>query len=172
MSYRELLIGCGTNRDKRIRQSGRPVTWKNLTTLDIDPGVKPDIVHDLDVMPLPLEDNAFDEIHAYECLEHCGTQGDWQFFFRQFNELWRILKPDGLLCATVPMWDSPWAWGDPGHRRVIPRQSLIFLSQANYAAEVGTTSLTDYRAWFTGDFEFVTFNETEHQFGFILRAIK
>jgi len=170
--YRELLLGCGNNREKRIRQGGRPGEWQSLTTLDIDPGVKPDIVHDLNVMPLPFADNAFDEVHAYECLEHTGTQGDWRFFFAQFEELWRILKPDGLLCVTVPMWDSPWAWGDPGHTRVIPRQSLIFLSQANYAAEVGTTSLTDYRPWFKGDFEFVTFNEGEHQFGFILKALK
>ena len=172
MSYRELLIGCGSRREKIIRQSDRPQDWTALTTLDISPDCKPDVVHDLDVLPYPFEDGSFDEIHAYEVLEHCGQQGDWKAFFAQFAELHRILKPGGILCATVPMWDSHWAWGDPGHTRVITRGTLIFLSQSTYADEIGKTPMTDYRSHYTADFEVVGINETEHIFGFILKAIK
>jgi SAM-dependent methyltransferase len=117
----ELLIGCGNDRRKKITFPQTPSDWTQLVTLDIDASTKPDIVHDLNVLPYPFLDSTFDEIHAYEVLEHCGRQGDWKFFLDQFAELWRILKPGGFLVATCPMWDGPWAWGDPGHTRVISR---------------------------------------------------
>lgn len=167
----ELLVGCGRNRDKRVTLEGVPAEWTALTTLDIDPTVGADVVHDLNVLPYPFADDQFAEVHAYECLEHCGRQGDWQFFFAQFYEFWRILKPGGLLCVSVPMWDSPWAWADPGHTRVITKQSLIFLDQANYGG-VGSTAMTDYRPWWKGNFEVLAVSESEHQLGFVLRALK
>jgi SAM-dependent methyltransferase len=168
---RELLIGCGNNRDKKVHGTWTTPEWSELTTLDIDAGVNPDVVHDLNQLPYPFEDNQFDEIHAYEVLEHCGQQGDWRFFFAQFSEFWRILKPDGLFVATVPMWDSPWAWGDPGHTRVITRGSLIFLDQREYL-QVGTSAMTDYRSVWKGDFQGFAAIEKEHSFGFILKCVK
>lgn len=169
---RELLIGCGNDRRKKIKHGDIQSDWKSLTTLDVDPSTKPDVVWDLNVLPYPFESDSFDEIHAYEVLEHVGKQGDWRSYFDQFSELWRILKPGGLLVGSVPMWDSPWAWGDPGHTRVITQGSLIMLSQAIYEAEVGNTSMTDYRPFYKADFEPVAFNEAEHTFSFILKAKK
>lgn len=168
---RELLIGCGNSRDKKVNGSWTTPDWVSLTTLDIDPSTKPDVVHDLNVLPYPFPDNHFDEIHAYEVLEHCGRQGDWKFFFDQFYEFWRILKPDGLLVGTVPMWDSMWAWGDPGHTRVITKGSLFFLDQREYV-QIGQTAMTDYRQWWKGDFQRYAQVEKSDQFGFILQAIK
>jgi SAM-dependent methyltransferase len=168
---RELLLGCGNSRAKKVTGSWTTGDWANLTTLDIDPECKPDIVHDLNVLPYPFEDGTFDEIHAYEVLEHCGQQGDWRFFFGQFNELWRIMKPDGLLIATVPMWDSPWAWADPGHTRIITDKSLIFLDKREYV-QIGETAMSDYRNVWKGDFQRFAVVEKTDTFGFILRAVK
>ena len=53
-------------------------------------------------LPLPFDNDTFDEIHAYEVLEHVGKQGDYIFFFAQFSDLYRILKPNGLLVAMSP----------------------------------------------------------------------
>lgn len=167
----ELLIGCGNNLKKKIQFKEIDPGWSELVTLDIDPGASPDIVHDLNVLPYPLEDNQFDEIHAYEVLEHCGKQGDWKFFFDQFSEFHRILKPGGYFIATAPMWDSPWAWGDPGHTRVIPAEALVFLSQKEYL-QVGQTSMTDYRPHYKADYELVAKQEDGHTLAFVLRAIK
>ncbi len=168
--YRELLIGCGANKAKQVYQKDDQA-WRCLTTLDMDARHEPDVVHDLDVCPWPFADDSFDEIHAYEVLEHLGKQGDFESFFAHFYEIWRILKPGGKLYASVPMWDSPWAWSDPGHRRVITKHSLIFLNQEEYA-QVGKTAITDYRFTWQGNFKPLAYEEKEHTFAFILEAVK
>lgn len=170
----ELLIGCGTRREKLLIIDGMPDTWTDLHTLDIDPNLKPapNFVHDLEDLPLPFDDNVFDEIHAYEVLEHTGQQGDWRFFFNQMYEFWRILKPGGFLCGTCPMWDGKWAWGDPGHKRIIHATSLVFLSQLEYKVQVGNGAMTDYRDYWDGDFECVALKESGETFGFVMKAVK
>lgn len=169
----ELLIGCGRERTKRISFDDIPKQWsKDLITLDFDETVNPDVVHDLNITPYPFNDNMFDEIHAYEVLEHFGKQGDYRAFFSQFEELWRILKPQGWLIGTCPNWDSLWAWGDPGHTRVITPQTLAFLSQAEYLKQVGKTAMTDYRFCYTADYELYSFSEDKENWGFAMRAIK
>lgn len=152
MSVRELLLGCGSKRVKEITLPGRSEGWSNLTTVDINPDHKPDIVHDLNELPYPFEDNSFDEIHAYEVMEHLGRQGDYRWFFAQWDELYRILKPDGQFYGTSPIWASPWAWGDPGHTRIIGGESLVFLDRTQYTKQVGITPMTDYRFCYQGDF--------------------
>jgi SAM-dependent methyltransferase len=169
---RELLIGSGNSRKKDLYLERGPREFEGLVTLDIDPNCGADVIHDLESVPLPFPDNEFDEIHAYEVLEHVGRQGDWRFFFAQFQDFWRILKPGGYFFATCPAWHSPWAWGDPGHTRVLSKESLIFLQQREYAVQIGKTTMTDYRSVYTGDFEVGIAVEEDHRWGFILRAIK
>lgn len=168
----ELLIGCGHRRDKMMSIEGTPHDWTVLTTLDINPSVKPDIVADLETLPLPFADESFDEIHAYEVLEHTGRQGDWRFFFDQWADFWRMLKPNGLFYGSVPAHDSVWAWADPGHTRVIPADSLTFLSQAQYQQQVGKTPMTDYRPYYQADFEVLVTTMKGQTLVFVLRAIK
>ena len=167
----DLLVGCGSNPIRKMAWGGR-TAWSDLVTIDINPSHKPDVVWDLTKRPLPFEDNTFDEIHAYDVLEHLGRQGDWRAWFAQVSELWRILKPGGFLIGTVPAFNSPWAWGDPGHTRVITQGTLLMLSQDLYDAEVGKTNITDYRPFYKADFAPIGFNETEHSLGFVLQALK
>jgi len=167
----ELLIGAGSAREKNISLKGRE-QWKDLITLDNNPHHKPEVLWDLTRLPLPFEDNQFDEIHAYEVLEHTGTQGDYRFFFAQFSEFWRILKPDGRLFGTCPHWRSVWAWGDPSHTRVIQKEQFVFLNQQEYKNQVGKTPLSDFRYIYKADFEVDMVKETEDQLLFALRAVK
>ena len=77
---RELLIGAGHSREKRIWLKEYS-QFQNLVTLDINPDCKPSVVADLNCWTdLPFKADTFDEIHAYEVLEHVGKQGDWRFF--------------------------------------------------------------------------------------------
>lgn len=170
-NYHELLIGCGGNHAKKLALGGRS-EWHHLTTLDINPHHHPDLVWDLTQLPLPFEPNSFDEIHAYEVLEHTGAQGDYKFFFAQFAEFWRILKPGGVLIGTCPSRLSPWAWGDPSHTRVIQPEHFIFLDQTQYIAQVGKTAMSDFRWIFKDDFSVVHAKDDGQLLQFALRAVK
>ena len=105
-------------------------------------------------------------------MEHLGQQGDFEKFFQDFTEIWRVLKPRGLLCGTCPNWDSPWLWGDPSHTRYIGPESFVFLSQAEYAKQVGITPMSDFREIYKADFEPVAMERSEDSTVFVLRAIK
>jgi len=166
----QILLGCGSRREKLL---GHPDSreWVNRVTLDIEAAHKPDIVHDLNRLPLPFPDNSASEIHAYQVLEHCGRQGDAKFFFAQFQDFWRIMIPGGKFFASVPRHDSVWAWGDPSHTRVIPQESLIFLHQPSYA-QVGKTSISDFRAIYSGDFDILARQNAGEHMIFVLEAVK
>lgn len=163
----ELLLGCGRSREKKLVWGGR-AEWSGLVTIDIEPRHNPDIVHDIN-LPLPFPDDSVDEIHAYEVLEHCGRQGDAKFFFEQFSDFWRVLKPNGVILASVPLPTSPWAWGDPSHTRVIPEESLIFLSQPEYEQ---VSPMTDFRTIYKADFNKIFRMTSEHCLFFGLQAVK
>lgn len=167
---KELLIGCGSRRVKHLQPDGEG--WHDLTTLDINPDHRPDVEWDLENLPLPFPDNSFDQIHAYEVLEHTGRQGDYRFFLAQFEDFWRILRPDGLLCGSVPHQQSSWVWGDPGHTRTILLNSFVFLDQSEYTKQVGVTALSDYRHWYSGDFRPYGAQMTEESLFFLLQAVK
>lgn len=168
---KELLIGCGNSRRKKLTFSDS-WEWQNLTTLDHDPNCGADIVHDLDCLPWPVASDEYDEIHAYEVLEHIGTQGDFHAFFAHFGEIYRALKPGGMFYATVPAWNDVWAWADPSHRRIIAPQTLVFLDQTQYARQVGKTAMTDFRWLWKGDFEPMGAEHVDGCFKFALKAHK
>lgn len=168
---KELLIGCGPRRDKVLTWDEVPPVFQNLTTLDMFPDHKPDVVHNLDVLPYPFADEEFDEIHAYEVLEHCGRQGDFRFFFDQFSEFYRILKPGGYFAASVPLWDQQWAWADPGHTRIIAPYSLMFLEQEFYETQVGKSAASDYRSVYKANFRTLSTMEKGPQLFFVLQKV-
>lgn len=169
----ELLLGCGNSRERRVNFPDIPETWTELITLDWDDSCDPNVVHDLNMLPYPFEDDAFDEIHAYEVLEHCGRQGDYRFFFQQFEELHRILKPGGWMIGSCPSWDAEWAWADPGHTRILTPKTLMFLSQDTYKDVGGKNNpMADYRFCYAADFDLFSMDEKEGQWYFVMRAKK
>jgi len=190
-----LLLGCGNMHDKRINFSpepeyqdvlGKGSPWDSfdkyakLWLHDQVPELKEKfedtidglfILHDLNQLPYPWADEMFDEIHAYEVLEHCGRQGDGDFFFAQFNEFWRMLKPGGYFMLSVPMWDAEVAWGVPDHVRVLPPGIFGFLTK-DYYDNIGKPGYGDYRHHLNGQYWIaVAKHETEEQLNVVLRKL-
>lgn len=73
------------------------------------PGV--DVVHDLDVLPWPFDDNTFQLVSAIQVFEHVDDPVGFMC------ESWRVLRPGGELYLTVPHWQSENSHTDPTHRR-------------------------------------------------------
>lgn len=163
----ELLIGAGRRREKIWGGAD----WSHLTTLDLDPNVGPDVVWDLNRLPLPFDADSFNEIHCSEVLEHIGRQGDWRQWFAFHDEMWRILRPNGTFNVSCPRQDSIWALGDPGHVRIITREQLLYLMRPFYA-QVGQTACTDYTPYFKSDWDIARLEYTEHQMLYSLKAVK
>jgi predicted SAM-dependent methyltransferase len=78
-------------------------------TLDIDPEHKPDVVHDLQIVPWPFEDDAFKEIIAHHVLEHLNDLS------APMKELHRICRKDGVIRIEVPH-HTAWFAKGPYHK--------------------------------------------------------
>ena len=170
---KELVLGCGNYRKKRIYLDDDE--YINPTFVDIDRNTNPDILWDLNKLPLPFENDEFDEIHAYDVLEHLGTQGDINRFFYEFSEYYRILKNDGKFFISCPGYNTKWAWGDPGHTRIMTKETFTYLNQGLYNIQVGKTQMTDYRDKWKGNFQLVQAlladNDNDSN-SYILRCLK
>ena len=169
-----LLFGCGSRTENIVGLPGEtPGTWDGyeVTTLDVNPDHGTDMVFDLNTFPYPFADNSFDRVEGHQVLEHLGSLGDYRHLFREFEEWHRILKPGGYFVASVPMWNSLWAFGDPSHVRVINAGTLTFLDQESYK-QVGKSPISDFRFCYKGNFSCVQTQEAGDNFFFILRAVK
>ncbi len=94
----KLNLGCGTD----IREG--------YVNLDIIKRQGVDVVHDVNRFPYPFKTSYFDEIYASHLLEHAED------VLKVLEELYRILKPGGMLIAKVPYFSSSGAFQDPTHR--------------------------------------------------------
>lgn len=140
-----LLVGCGNEHGRRITLDGAiSFEGDELILHDFSPDIEAHYDFDLNDLPYPLPDEEFDEIHAYGVLEHCGTQGDGDFFFGQFNEFHRALKPGGCMMLSVPIWNREVALGVPDHKRILPSSLFAFLTR-EYYENVGQPGYADYR---------------------------
>ena len=98
MQPKRLNIGCGQ----------KPLA--DAVNLDISADVGADVVHDLDTTPWPFESDTFDEIHAYDVLEHVDD------VVSALEEIHRIGRQGAVLHATVPHFSSANAFTDVTHR--------------------------------------------------------
>lgn len=69
-----------------------------------------DVVCDLNDLPWPWADGAFDLVVARSVFEHLRIT-----LIESVDECWRILRPDGRLYLKVPHWQSEIAYLDPTH---------------------------------------------------------
>lgn len=92
-----------------------------------------DVVHDLNDLPWPWEDESFDQIGASSVFEHLTID-----LVRCMDECWRILRPEGLLRVKLPYWQHDNAYADPTHRWHFSLRVLdVFVPESKLGAELG-----------------------------------
>lgn len=94
-----LDIGCGANKQKGFVGMDK----RKLKGVDI--------VHDLEVFPYPLDDEACLTIVGSHIVEHIKP---W-LMIEFMDELWRLLKVGGKLAFSHPYAGSPGDYQDPTH---------------------------------------------------------
>lgn len=107
---RRLNLGCGNE----------PLTGPEDVNHDIVRH-RPEITvtHDLNELPWPWPDEAFDGIVAKAVLEHLDHD-----LVLSLNECWRLLRPGGWLFVKLPHWKSDVSYWDPTHRWMFSLRSL------------------------------------------------
>jgi ubiquinone/menaquinone biosynthesis C-methylase UbiE len=108
-----LVLGCG----KKGFESKDSDT---VITVDINPNVGADVIHNLDQFPYPFQDNEFDQIHLDNVLEHLTD------IIAVMEELHRISKPNSKITIIVPYFRSIWAHLDPTHKHFFTVDTLSY----------------------------------------------
>src|SRR5262245_38574856 len=93
-----LNVGCGTDR-----------SLPGAVTIDVNPGVSPDVVHDLNQVPWPFPDNSFDAIYCKEVIEHLKD------VIPIMEEMHRVGRAGAMLQITTPHFSCANSFTDPTH---------------------------------------------------------
>lgn len=141
--WRCLNIGCGNDYMPTTAERA----WVNA---DIATTVKADAYFDAFEPPWPLRDNEFDLVKAYDFLEHIphtvfdkerkAIKGDG--FIVIMDEIWRVLKPGGILEARFPAFGHDNNHIDPTHTRQVVKPTFEF-----YFEKGGPFSFYTTRHW-------------------------
>ncbi|MCX5663051.1 MAG: methyltransferase domain-containing protein [Planctomycetota bacterium] len=128
-TLRKLHLGCGTDI---------LAGWVNVDCVAL-PGV--DVVHDLNVLPLPFADASMEEIKCQDVLEHVK-------YPPLLKECHRILAPGGKVHIRVPHFTSHANYIDPTHINRFAAKTFNFF--------VGDTYEGKFRGYYF-DFKFATY---------------
>lgn len=129
---RVLDVGCGTGELGRFSPVGVEVHG-----VDADPGAveraqrfERAVCLDLETAPLPYADESFDAVLAKDVLEHLRDPGE------VVRELHRVLRPEGVLIASVVMARPRRVWADYTHVRGFTKSSArLLLEDGGFAVE-------------------------------------
>lgn len=102
--------------------SGRDRSISDAVTIDVNPSASPDIVHDLNDTPWPLEDNTFDAIYCKDIIEHLND------VTKTMEEIHRIAKPGAMVYVTTPHFSCSNSYTDPTHRHHLGMFSFDFFT--------------------------------------------
>ncbi len=112
--------------------------------VDIVPGPGVRHVVNLWKFPWPFQTDSVDEIFCSHHVEHIPmcyvtkdneylhvpkTHEDIDLFFAFFNEMYRVLKPEGKATIICPSATSDRGFQDPTHRRFIVSSTWLYLSE-------------------------------------------
>lgn len=95
------------------------------TNVDLTPETGPDVVHDLNVLPWPFAESSFDEVHAYDVIEHLAD------VIKTLEEIHRVTRSGGTLTVHVPHYSSDGAFTDPTHRQYFSVRTFDYVTEGH-----------------------------------------
>ena len=134
-----LDLGCGPNPKNTFNAD-------EIFGIDIRNDLENNIRKaDLAIEPIPFESNYFDYVTAHDFLEHIPriayVPHRRNCFVEVMNEVYRVLKDDGLFLSFTPAYPKAEAFRDPTHVNIITEDtfSLYFDTQYRWASMYGFT---------------------------------
>lgn len=116
----KLHLGCG--HDSR----------NGYINLDASSEVKPDVVWNLEVTPLPFENDSFEEVLANHVLEHVVN------FIPLVHEIHRVSIAGANVLIRVPFYAAWGQFNDPTHVRFFTPYTFNYFNMGRYSHEVGS----------------------------------
>ena len=118
----------GGNKQMNILELGPGIHRSGDTTVAIDKCslANAEIIRDFSKRGIPFNNNEFDEVRCYDVIEHIEDYEDLIF---TFNEIYRVLKPNGIFHFTTPN-----------------------------GVNAGFSHITHHRVFFAGSFEYLRNN--------------
>lgn len=136
---RSLDLGCG-------QKPQNPFNATQLFGIDVREDLDANIRRaDLAIAPIPFGDAAFEYVSAYDFLEHIPrviyTPERRNAFVELMNEIYRVLKDNGLFLSFTPAYPHAAAFQDPTHVNIITEHTFpLYFDAANrWAAGYGFT---------------------------------
>jgi SAM-dependent methyltransferase len=137
---KHLDLGCGENpRNPYGRDLLYVVDIRLAGSLNVHVLKRADLARG----KIPFEDNFFDSVSAYDFLEHiprtmpAAANGGSVFpFVELMNEIWRVLKPDGMFYAQTPAYPRSEAFQDPTHVNIITDRTHRYFIEPHGGASV------------------------------------
>jgi predicted SAM-dependent methyltransferase len=109
-------LGCGSRKRD-----------PNAFGIDCQAFAGVDLVCDCNNM-IPLDNSCADEIHATDFLEHVNNDKRIHIM----SEIWRLLKPGGILRSSTPSTDGRGAFQDPTHYAFWNENSFKYFTDDRY----------------------------------------
>lgn len=148
--HKALEIGCGKHK-----------VFHDSIGMDKSPYSDADIIRDI-ARGIPFSDNTFDIVVAIEVIEHIEKYVDLIFLF---NEVHRVLVPQGKFCFTTP--NGIHSFNHITHHRMFTPNSFNYFTKTE--GDFEDMRLSD---GITANFKVEWGNNTEEQIEGIFTAIK
>jgi SAM-dependent methyltransferase len=153
MSSNSLDLGCG-------EKPKNPYGAKIVYGIDLQERPEHNIrCADLATENIPFPNEHFDFVTAYDFLEHIPkviyAPKRRNAFVELMNEIYRVLRPNGIFFSSTPVFPHSAAWRDPTHVNIMTEETFeLYFDDKNRSAQV---------YGFNGAFRILNKNWSEHR---------
>jgi len=102
--------------------------------IDNRPETEPDLLCDIEKSGFPADCADVEEVRAVDFLEHLNQDK----VIKVIEEIWRVLKNNGLFYSRTPSVEGRGAFQDPTHRSFWCLNSWMYYTNDDYRKLIGT----------------------------------